>query len=78
MREISKHRGRRAARRSDRRNAAAARRKNFKPRYALRRVVALVALAVCALVAGVLALGALIGGERSNAASASAPSTWAG
>ena len=62
MKEISKQRGRRAARRSDRRDAAAARRKNSKSRYTLRRGVALVALAACVLVAGVVALLALTGG----------------
>ena len=64
MKEISKQGGPPAARRSDRRNAAAARRKNSKLRYALRRGIALVALAVCALLAGLFALDAFIGGEE--------------
>ena len=64
MKEISKQGGPRAARRSDRRNAAAARRKNSKSRYALRRGITLVALAVCALLAGLFALDALIGGDE--------------
>jgi vancomycin resistance protein YoaR len=64
LKEISKQGGPRAARRSDRRNAAAARRKNSKSRYARRRGIALAALAVCALLAGLFALDALIGGEE--------------
>ncbi len=64
MKEISKEGGPRAARRSDRRNAAAARRKSSKSRYARRRGAALVALAVCALLAGIVALDALIGGDE--------------
>ena len=64
MKEISKQGGPRAARRSDRRNAAAARRKSSKSRYALRRGIALVALAVCTLLAGLFALDALIGGDE--------------
>jgi len=64
LKEISKEGGPRAARRSDRRNAAAARRKNSKSRYARRRGAALVALAVCALLACIVAVDALIGGDE--------------
>ena len=60
MKEISKQGGPRA----DRRKAAAARLKGSKSRYAMRRGISLVALAVCALLAGLFALDALIGGDE--------------
>ena len=64
MKEVSRQGGPRAARRSDRSNAAVARRKNSKSRYARRRGAALVALAVCALLAGLFALDAFVGGDK--------------
>ena len=65
MREISKQGGPPVVRR----NATVARRKNGKSRYgrsryARRRGAALVALAVCTLLAGIVALDALIGGDE--------------
>ncbi len=65
MREISKQGGPPVVRR----NATVARRKNGKSRYgrsryARRRGAALVALAVCAVFAGIVALDALIGGDE--------------
>ena len=65
MREISKEGGPRAARGSDRSDAASARRKHRnKSRYARRRVAALVALAVCLVLVGVLAVDSLLGGDE--------------
>ncbi len=64
MKEISRQGGPRAARRSDRRNAAAAKRKSRGSRYARRRGLALVALAICVLLAGFVALDALLGGDE--------------
>jgi vancomycin resistance protein YoaR len=66
LKEISQEGGPRAARRSDRRNAAAARRKhrNKKSPYARRRGAALVALAACVLLAGVVAVDSLFGRDE--------------
>ncbi len=64
MKEISRQGGPPADRRSDRRKAAVRRKPGEKSRYALRRGAALVALAVFALLAGFVALDALIGGEE--------------
>ncbi|MDP9481196.1 MAG: VanW family protein [Actinomycetota bacterium] len=64
MKEISRQGGPRAVRRSDRRNAAAAKRKSRGSRYARRRGLALVALAICVLLAGFVALDALLGGDE--------------
>ena len=65
MREISREGGPRAARKSERRDASAARRtKHRNSRYVKRRGIALVALAACVLLAGVVALDALLGGDE--------------
>jgi vancomycin resistance protein YoaR len=64
LKEVSRQGGPRAARRSDRSNAAVARRKNSKSRYARRRGAALVALAVCALLAGLFVFDAFVGGDK--------------
>ncbi|MDQ4126343.1 MAG: hypothetical protein M3151_00040, partial [Actinomycetota bacterium] len=64
MKEISRQGGPPADRRSDCRKAAVRRKPGEKSRYALRRGAALVALAVFALLAGFVALDALIGGEE--------------